>query len=242
MAYTKEQKSSFKIWLQGSILVGAFGILTAWLIFPLAWAYRSKGRESIFWWWMDDERLGDKHGWAHDYYSYIIKEKGDPFKEENFWLSYKWHRRNSLWNLKRDKFLVQSTPAQVGNNNIEVVEIVTDKLVKLNSDGTVTKLNQDGIWVISPGLKYIPSDPSEDIWQVNQGDEISYKTSIVGEGMMWFKPTGKDQLMFRYGHCKIVKYGIFGITFWTGWRTFKAGYGNKSYVLTLKYQKIKPWS
>ena len=232
-------------WLKGSMLVGAFGILTAWAVFPVAWRFRHKGKDSKLWWWMDDERFDSTtpHGYAKDYFSFILKYKDivPNIEDENFWIAYKWHIRNSVWNLKRTKFLVDSTPAEVGNNNIDNVVIVKNTLVKLNENGTITELDPTGVWIMSPGLKYLPQRPDEDIWQVNQGDTISYKTSILGEVEMWFTPKGKTQVMFRKSHCKIVRYRIFWITLWMGWRTFKYGYGNKSYVLTLKHQKIKPW-
>tara|TARA_R110000796_G_scaffold181330_1_gene297936 strand:- start:82263 stop:83006 length:744 start_codon:yes stop_codon:yes gene_type:complete len=246
MRYNKEQRKSIWHWIKGSLLVGAFGFSTAWLIFPLAWLYKSKGADSLLWWWMDDEREINQ-GWAPDYSSFILRKGGHPNnKKENFWIAYKWHTRNAVWNLKRSKFLVNSTPAEIGNNNIERANVVTDKLFRLNHDDKLrgshkTRLNQDGLWIQSAGLKFIPKFPWEDKWQVNQGDEISYKTSIIGEGFMWFYAKRKDKLMFRYSQCKIVTYKIFGIRIWKGWRTTSLGYDIKSYVLTVKFQKIKPW-
>ena len=237
MRYNKEQKASIRHWIKGS-LVGAFGIITAWAIYPLAWVFRHKGKKSWFWWWMDDERILEDGSYAPDYEAYI-KLKGGT--KETFRISYNWHNRNSVWNLRRSKFLVNSTPAEVGNNNIEVVKIVTDNYFKFNEDGSKTRLPQDGIWIIDAGLKYVPVSPDLDPWQVNGGDTISYYTSILGEGMMWFRPTGKKDLMFRYSHCKIVEYKIFGIRIWKGWRTLKLGYGNMSYLATIKHQPIKPW-
>jgi len=240
MRYNKEQRNSILKWLGGSVFVGAFGFLTAWLIFPFAWIFKSKGTSSLLWWWMDDEREA-KEGWAPDYSSYILRKGGHPnYKKENFWIAYKWHTRNAVWNLKRSKFLVDSTPAEVGNNNIERSNVVTDKLFKLNEDFR-THLEQDGVWIQSAGLKFMPKFPWEEKWQVSQGDEISYETSIIGEGFMWFYAKGKDKLMFRYSQCKIVTYKIFGIRIWKGWRTVVIGYDTKSYVLTVKFQKIKPW-
>lgn len=241
MRYNKEQRKSILKLLGGSVFVGAFGFATAWLMFNFAWIFKSKGKDSWFWWWMDDEREIDG-AWAPDYSSYILRKGGNPnAKKENWWIAWNWHTRNAVWNLRRSKFLVDSTPAEFGNNNINVVEVVIDKLVKFNADGSTTKLDQKGRWIIDAGLKFIPKFPWEDIWQVNGGDEISHKTSIIGEGMMWFYAKGKDKLMFRYSVCEIIEYKIFGIRIWKGWRTFKAGYGNKSYVLTMKHQKIKPW-
>jgi len=239
MRYNKEQKASIRHYIKGSLFVGAFGILTAWAVFPLAWVFRKKGKKSIFWWWMDDERFDSEGNYASDYVAFIILEGG---AEETFKIAYKWHKRNAVWNLKRDKYLVDSTPAEIGNNNIDVISIPTDNYVQFSESGSLTKLSQTGIWVIDAGLKFIPITPQTDIWQINDGDEISYKTSILGEGMIWFKPKGKEQLMFRYSHCKIIQYKFLGIIFWTGWRTVKLGYGNKSYVMTVKHQKIKPWA
>jgi hypothetical protein len=246
MRYNKEQKKSIWNWIKGSLLVGAFGFSTAWLMFNFAWLLRHKGKNSWLWWWMDDEREAEE-GWAPDYSSYIISKGGNPnAKKENFWIAWNWHTRNAVWNLKRSKFLVDSTPAEVGNNNIEVHSIPIDKLFKLNHGDKLrgnykTYLKQDTEWVVDAGLKYIPKFPWEDIWQVNSGDEISYRTSILGEGLIWFYAKGKDKLMFRYSECRIVEYKIFGIRIWKGWRTIKLGYGSKSYVMTVKFQKIRPW-
>jgi len=243
MAYNKEQKGSIWHWLKGSILVGAFGFATAWLMFNFAWLDRKKGTDSWFWWWMDDERLESDGSWAPDYSSYILRKGGNPNAiKENWWIAWNWHTRNSVWNLKRLKFLVDSTPAETGNNNIERADVTNDNLFKLNRDGSVTELAQDGNWEITAGLKFIPKFPWENKWQVNQGDEISYETSILGKGMMWFYAKGKNKLMFRYSECITVTYKIFGIKIWQGYRTFKTGYGGKSYVLTIKHQKIKPWA
>jgi len=247
MRYNKEQIKSIWNFVKGSVLVGAFGFSTAWLMFNFAWLFRHKGKDSWFWIWMDDEREA-KEGWAPDYSSYIIEKGGNPnSKKENFWIAWNWHTRNSVWNFKRSKFLVDSTPAEVGNNNIDRVTTVIDDLWKINHEFTLnlssykTKLSQDGIWVVDSGLKYIPKFPWEDKWQVNKGDFISYETSIIGTGYIWFYAKGKNKLMFRYSQTKIVDYKILGIRIWRGWRTFKVGYGTLSYVLTLKHQKIKPW-
>ena len=243
MAYNKKQRGSIWHWLKGSLLVGAFGFATSWLMFNFAWLDRKKGRDSWLWIWMDDERFTEDGGYAPDYSSYILTKGGNPNAlKENWWIAWNWHTRNSVWNLKRHKFLVDSTPAEVGNNNIDPVKVVVDKLVKFNSDGTTTLLDQTGIYVIDAGLKFIPKFPWEDVWQVNTGDEISHRASIIGKGMMWFYAKDKDQLMFRYSVCEIHQYKLFWfIPIWKGWRTIKLGYGNKSYVMTIKHQKIKPW-
>ena len=238
MSYNKEEKASIWKLIKNSLFVGAFGILTAWIIFPFAWTLRRFGRNSILWWWMDDDRRNADGSYSADYLSYIIRKGG---VHETFKIAYLWHTRNSVWNLKRKYFLVDSTPAIIGNNNIDVVSTPIDGLVRFNSNGTTTKIQQDGVWIVSPGLKYIPLKEGENIWQVNQGDNISYKTSVMGEGMIWFYSKGKTQLQFRYGHCKNVIYRIFGIEIWSGWRTIKLGYGNMSHVMTVKHQKIKPW-
>ena len=240
MGYTKEQKKSIKKWLGGSVFAGALAITTSWLMFNFAWIFRSKGRDSWFWWWMDDER-GVEGDWSDDYYSYIIRKGGNPDGKESWWIAWNWHTRNGMWNYKRDKFLVNSTPAEQGNNNIERSEVIIDSLYRLNSDKTITLLNQEGLWEVIAGLKYLPKYPWENIWQVNKGGTISFKTSILGEGMMWFYAAGKNELMFRYSSCNIVEYKIFGIMLWKGWRTIKLGYGGKSYVMTVKHQPIKPW-
>jgi len=239
MRYNKEQKASIWHFIKGSLFVGAFGILTAWIIFPLAWLFRNKGRDSIFWWWMDDERYNSDGYYADDYLAYLKLHENTY---ETFLTAYKWHNRNAVWNLKRDKFLVDSTEAEVGNNAIDVVSTPIDRYVKFNKNATYTKLDQTGIWIVDAGLKFIPESPEMDVWQSHSGDIISYYASIIGEGMMWFRAKGKKQLMFRYSQCEIVQYKLLGIQLWIGWRTIKLGHGNKSYVMTMKHQKIKTWA
>lgn len=244
MSYNKEETESICKWIGGSLFVGAFGFLTSWLMFNFAWLNRKKGADSIFWWWIDDERFDSNGEFAPDYAAYVVRFGGDAYDalDESWWIAWNWHTRNSVWNLKRSKYLVESTPSPYpGNNNIEVLSIPTDELFRLLSDGSMVRVQQDGAWVASPGLKYIPRYTWEDEWQVNKGTVLSYKTSILGEGLMWFRPTGKTQLHFRYGHCKIVEYKILGLKIWRGWRTVKLGYGNKSYVMTMKHQKITRW-
>lgn len=244
MRYNKEQRRSIFKWIIGSVFVGAFGYLTAWLMFNFAWLNRKKGKDSMFWWWMDDERYSKDGELSPDYSAYISRfvgvESYDALKE-SWWIAWNWHTRNSVWNLKRSKFLVESTPAEVGNNNIEDVSIIINGLYTTIESGRQRRSEQASTWVSTAGLKYIPKYSWEDIWQVNKGDFISYKTSILGTGLMWFRPTGKNQLQFRYSQCKIIEYKILGLVIWKGWRTIKLGYGNKSYVMTMKHQKIKPW-
>jgi hypothetical protein len=238
MRYNKEQRKSISKWIGGSLLVGAFGFLTSWLMFSFAWLDRKKGKDSIFWWWMDDERYNPDGSYSSDYKAYLVRF---GVEEENWWVAWNWHTRNAVWNLKRSKYLVGSTPAEVGNNNIDVVDITTDNLYRGYEDGSRLHLVQDGIWIATAGLKYIPKFEWQDKWQVNQGDVLSHETSILGEGMMWFRPKDKTELHFRYSNCKVIEYKILGIRIWRGWRTVKLGYGNKSYVMTIKHQSISRW-
>jgi hypothetical protein len=237
MVTDKEKKEAKKRWFKGFFWLGALGFLTSWFMFFPAWWSRKRGDRSMFWGWMDDSRLDDNtsHGYSMDYYSFLLRYKKT---KEDIWVAYKWHKRNACWNFKErlGGGLDTSFPNHVGNNNIIPLEIEIDNLHKY--DGT--KLRQNGAWVIKAGLKYIPQDPSEDIWQVMQGDEISKETSIIGEGLIWYKVHGSDLLYFRYSECKIVEYKIFGITIWKGWRTIAQSTG-KTIGLNFKHQKIKPW-
>ena len=168
---------------------------------------------------MDDSRLTgeDYRIWLSDHGA----------QKETWWLSYKWHMRNRVWNFN-NLFKVKNWY----DNTWEIMEFVKDELYK--NYEPPTKVQQDLYWVETAGLKFIPQNEIDDIWQVNDGDEISKKTSILGTGFIWYKIG--DWYSFRYSQCKIVNYG-----FWKGYRTLKFGTNAKRFTFTMKHQKIKPW-
>jgi len=205
------------------------------LLFPISWVLRGLGKWSlIFWLVMDDGRFDKtktkQNGYANDYWVYI-KARGKI--RETFLIALEWHvRRNRIYNLL-ELFAVPQTDFKVGNNDIHSVEFVIDKLYKNNK--RKTKVKQDGLWVASAGLKYIPKDKNDDPWQVNQGDTISIKTSILGTGFIWYY-VGR-WLSFRYSQCRVVKYPFIKPYY----RTLKFGTNAKRYTFTIKHQQIKNW-
>ena len=202
------------------LVVGLFGILTEWLMFHFGWITRNiPYLNKLFWPWMDYSRL------VGEDYRVWLSNRGAT--KETWWLAYKWHLRNKVWNLN-NLFKVPN-PYE---NDWEVVEFVIDNLHKNNLEQT--KVIQDGYWVASAGLKYIPQHEEDNIWQVNEGDVLSKVTSIIGTGYIWYKVG--DWYSFRYSQCKIVNYGV-----WKGWRTLKMGTNHKRFSLTMKHQQIKPW-
>jgi len=210
----------FSRWFFIVFLVGIFGLLTEWIMFHPGYLTRNVPYlNKLFWVWMDDSRHQ-----GEDYRVWLSDHGSD---KETWWLSYKWHLRNKVWNLN-DLFKVKSWY----NNEWEITEFVKDELYK-NSPG-YKKVIQDDYWIEFAQLKYIPQNEDDDIWQVNQGDELSTKTSTLGTGFFWYKIGNWNS--FRYSQCKIVNYG-----FWRGYRTLKFGTNDKRYIFTIKHQTIKPW-
>jgi hypothetical protein len=217
-------------WFIGFFFAGALGLLTEWFMFPISWIFRGFGKNSPFWIWMDDSRFNDKtyNGFMPDYSAYLILNGSED--EETFWIAYKWHLRNAVWNLKS---LLKPTmlPFKIdGNNNIIVIETVIDELYNYNDNS----IPQDSKWEAIAGLKYIPIDTNQDKWQVNQGDEISIETSILGTGFIWYEVLG--DLSFKYSQCIEVNY-----LFWKGYRTIQLGTSQSGFRFTVKHQAIKPW-
>ena len=191
------------------------------LLFPLAWVLRWMGKFNPLWIVLDDSRVG-----AEDYRIWLSNYK---FKPLGVLL---WHvKRNRVWNLV-EFFKVKNGNPETGNQNIEVVEYVRNGLYKNNKD--LTHVEQDGIYVASAGLKYIPKNEDDNIWQVNSGDIINRLTSILGTGFIWYK--AGNWFSFRYSQCRIVNYGI-----WKGYRTLRFGTNSKRYTFTIKHQKDKTW-
>lgn len=206
-------------------------------LYPIAYATRNNKRR-ILSWLLDDGRY-DGLNYAKDYKAWLVL-KG--YHGETWWSAFRWHvERNRLYNLL-ESFRVYNGDPLIGNQFITVIETVIDKLYK--NDKNFTHIAQDGIYVASAGLKYIGSHDL-DPWQINQGEIISIKTSILGTGFIWFRVEYKDKNgkikfinYFRYSQCKIVKYPLFG----SYYRTLRAGTNSARNSLTMKHQKIKPWN
>lgn len=220
---------AFYRWFLVFFLVGLFGLLTEWIMFHPAWFLRNTKLKILGWLWMDNSRFDKTGKLAEDYRIWLAKRS--PFKIETWWLAYSWHMRNRVWNLL-EAFKVPNGNPLIGNQFITITEFVTDKLYK--NDDNHTKVAQDTEFVATAGLKYIPKNATDNIWQVNQGDIISIKTSILGTGFIFYKVG--NWLSFRYSQCKIVNYG-----FAKYYRTIKLGTGATRYTFTIKHQKIKEW-
>jgi hypothetical protein len=210
-------------WLIISSLLGAFGIITQWIMFFPAW-FLKDWRYNPFWWWLNDSRFSDREsGYAHDYEVYLNGI------EENIWIAYKWHNRNPIWNLQ-ELFKPNAQDVETGNQDVWVHEMPIDNLHHLYD---IDVLKQHGPYEQWAGLKYWKNGIST--WQTNSGSDISLDKSIVGEGLMFYWVD--DKMYFRYSSCKVVRYFIF----WKRWRTIKLGYNRYRYVRTLKYQKLQSW-
>jgi hypothetical protein len=189
------------------------------LLFPLAWPLRFLKKWNPLWFVLDDTRIG-----AEDYRVYLNDFKFKPLGVLS------WHVfRNRVWNFTE---LVGSVPRfeGPGNQNIEIIEMITDNL----TDGNGNKLKQDGPWVMSAGLKYI-GDPGEDPWQINRGEIISKRHSIIGEGEIIYKEGSNE--FWRYSSCKLIK------PWWSKnkkWRTIFLGCNSKRYAFNYKFQKNSP--
>lgn len=211
------------------------------LLFPLAWILSGFGKWNIKWLFplwltLDDTRKDPSResGLAVDYEIYLKDYKWR-------WVgTLLWHiKRNQMWNLL-EMFKIPKYKGQVGNQRIEILEAYNDRLYKRNKDGGYTTLVQDGNYVVSAGLKFIPKDPNDNPWQVNRGDEISYMTSILGQGYILYRDIAEPEFVgFRYSSCEKVKHWIhFGGERWL--TKFFGSNGNR-YSLKWKYQQVKPW-
>ena len=172
-------------WFFVVFFIGIFGILTAWLFYPL-W---NLTHWKVFWIWEDSTKYKD-NGFQNDYKVYIEQHGG----KETFKVKYKWHvLRNRIWNLNS-----LFTPKQGAE---KIKKIVIDKLYR---DGK--KVVIGGEWVEIAGLKYKAKE-GQDPWQVNRGDEIDFKYSNIGTSFIYY--TIRNKLYFRYSTCRnIWKYWI----------------------------------
>ena len=205
------------------------------LLFPLAWVLRFLGKFNPLWIVLDDTRLDSTRpsGYAKDYEIWLR-----DFKYQ--WLGVLlWHvRRNRVWNLL-EMFKVPKYSGSYGNQNIVILEYYKDNLFATNDSGFEYHLEQDGGYTVSAGLKYIPKHPDDDIWNVNRGDEISYRTSVLGEGYILYRDVESGWVGYRYTSCKKVKHWIhFGKEMW---HTKFFGSNGQRYSFKWKYQKLKPW-
>jgi len=213
-------------WFIVVIPVSIFGLLTSFFMFPIAWAFRGLGKWSPFWIWMDDMRI-TPHGYAKDYYVFLDRR---GIAEEDFRVAYYWMvSRNRVVNLM-NLFTVPSAKFSDGNgnNNIIITKTIIDDLRKY--DGTLIK--QDGRWEANAELKYVPDNPTQDIWQVNTGEIQSNATSIIGTGYILYRIGNWHS--FRYSKCFEIKAINQNLTIWMGTN-------NSTYLLGAKFQKIKPW-
>lgn len=190
---------AFVRWFFVIVPIGLLGLLTSWLLYPL-W---DLSHWKVFWLWGDNGKIKEDGSFAEDYRIYL---KG----EETFWKKYKWHVfRNRTRNL-----IDLVKPAQ----GIEVIE----EVVTYNLFRNYHALVPGGEFA---GLKYV-AKKGEDPWQVNSGDVIDFKYSIIGKSFIYYS-IGK-KLYFRFSYCDI---------HFNRWFTIKAGTNKDRFVLTFKIQK-----
>ena len=198
-------------WFIITIPLGAFGLITAPIMYPL---YDITGWKWL-WIYGDSKRIYPDGSFEEDYRVFLIRRNGEAV--ETFADRYKWMGfRNVIWNLRTwmgDK--------QIGDDSgITDREFVIDNLTldgKSVSDG--------GRYVNEAGLKYEVGE-GEDPWQGWVGNTIDFRYSILGESLLWFKSGGI--LSFRYSYCKL-HYGR--------WVTLKINCIKTDTVLTFKLQK-----
>ena len=216
-------------WFIVTVPVQLFGVLTAFYMVPIAYAFRGLGKWSPFWIWMDDGRIDpkSKSGYSSDYYVFLDRR---GLVEEDFKLAYYWMAsRNRVINF-RSLFKVPSAkfPNKSGNNNIVITKTIIDDLRKYNG----TPIRQDGRWEARAELKYLPDNKSQDIWQVNTGEIQSNKTSIIGTGYILYRIGNWHS--FRYSKCFEIKAINRNLTIWLGTN-------NSTNMIAAKFQPIKPW-
>lgn len=203
-------------WFAVFFITGLFGILTEWLFFFPAWFLRNI-KFNLFWIWLDDSRLSNTRegGYAEDY------EIDLNYKTETIWTAYSWHMRNRVWNL--DNWL---NPIK---GNRKIIETVIDNLI-MNGE----KVDQSLSWTPMARLKYFKN--GKEGTNVNNGEKISKKHSITGEGFVWTN-NDNNRLGFRYSFCEIRPF----LFFWKRWRILVFGENNKRPVFTIKHKRLKGW-
>ena len=204
------------------------------LLFPAAWVVSGFGNWNIKWLFplwlsMDDTRLDKtrESGLAVDYEIFLDNYKFRP------WGVFLWHvSRNITWNLV-ELFKVPKQHAQGRSQDIKVTKWITDNL----EDGNGNKIVQDGPWAAGAGLKFV-GKLGQDPWQVNTGEIISKKHSIIGPGEIEYESTDGWK-GWRFTRCRKVKpWWLFG---GERWRTTFRGMNANRYALKWKHQKISPW-
>ena len=216
--FNKRGRKAVNRWFLIISLLGLFGLATQWIMFfPASWS-KGKGKDSLFWWWMDDGRYNKNNpsGLAEDFEVHLNGRK------ETLLVSYDWHMRNRIWNLQN-----KLSPTQTGK--LSIVKMVSDNLI-MNG----RKIDQTLSWAPMARLKYWKSGKEGS--QVNNGDAISKRHSIFGDGNFWYEDDGT--LLFRYSKLKIVRPFYF-LWLWKGYRTVLMGTNSNGYVSTIKHQKIK---
>jgi len=238
---TKLLRKAKRRWFTVFFIVGFVQLFSYTIIVPaIALLLRWLGKFNPLWIFLDDTRLDSSKpdGLAEDYRIYLDNYS----KFWRWWGVLKWHfDRNKTWNLLEMFKIPKYDGEDGGNQRIEVLEYYSDSLFKANEDGSVTHLKQDGIWVIAAGLKFVPKNDTDDPWQVNSGDYISYKTSILGDGEMLYKTNynNVEWIGWRYSSCKLKSiWWMFGAKRWV--TKFYGTNGNR-YSFKYKFQKDKPW-
>src|SRR5210317_883179 len=178
-------------------------------------------------WFVLDDTIKVNGEIATDYAIYL---SGFKYK----WIGVlSWHiLRNRVWNFVQ-LFKVKNGNPEVGNQDIIIIKLIKDNLHF--SDGT--KVKQNGPYMASAALKYVGT-PGQDPWQVNRGDVISSKHSIIGEGEIEYL-TADGFKGWRRTSCKLVRpWYLLGLK---RWRTIFFGTNTERYAFKFKHQKDKPW-
>ena len=195
------------------------------LLFPLAWTLKFLGGYNPLWFVLDDTRKKEDGTLSEDYRIYLKRFRWK-------WLGVlAWHTtRNRVWNFT-ELFKVKNGNPERGNQKIFVYKWIKDDLKDFNGN----KVIQDGAWAAGAGLKYI-GDPGDDPYQINSGDEISKKYSIIGEGEIYYY--ADNWKGWRKTSCKLKRiWWLFGAKRWV---TSYRGMNANRYAFKQKYQKDKP--
>ena len=219
-------KNRFYIVFTMYVLVQILAFITAPL-FPIYFQLRHLGKFNPFWVFLDDTRFNDNGSLAEDYRIYLRDFKWKPLGV------FMWHiSRNRAWNFI-ELFPVDDGDPEFGLQDIEITNLIDDSLTKYNGD----PLMQDGPYPVGAGLKYV-GEPGDDPWQVNRGDIISKKHSIIGSGEIEYK-TNSGWTGWRKTSCNLENvWWMFGAKRWV---TRFRGMNANRHSFKQKYQKDKPW-
>ena len=201
-------------WFFVVFFVGVFGLLTSWIMYPLAEVINSFTKINPLWFWLDSTKYNKDGSFKDDYSIYISQYGG----EETFKVKYLWHvLRNRVWNL--------TSLFKPKEGDEVITELKVDELYR---NGKKVVVNGSK-YVETAGLKYAAKN-GENPWQVNRGDEIDFRYSTIGKSFLYYSVESK--LYFRYSYC--IKVNYLGLKYW---RTIKLGTNRERFVLTLKHQK-----